>query len=101
MCAGVRIRRPGAGAGRRDRHRKVHAACELLNYTHEYPERFVTLHVFVVENYSGRPTGVEGQALQWERVDVADGCRLVAGRSADYRGIAVVRKLVSTPISIP
>ena len=46
----------------------VHAARELLTYTHEYPERFVTLHVFNVTNYSGRPTGVEGQALQWESV---------------------------------
>ena len=46
----------------------IHAARELLTYTHEYPERFVTLHVFVIENYSGRPTGVEGQALRWEPV---------------------------------
>ena len=29
---------------------------------------FVTLHVFNVTNYSGRPTGVEGQALRWEPV---------------------------------
>lgn len=46
----------------------VHAAHELLSYTHEYPERFVTLHVFVVESFSGQPTGVEGQALRWEPV---------------------------------
>ena len=47
----------------------VHAARELLSYTHDYPERSVTLHVFVVERYSGRPHGAEGQALQWGRVD--------------------------------
>ena len=46
----------------------VNAAQELLTYTHEYPERFVTLHVFNVTDYSGRPTGVEGQALRWEPV---------------------------------
>jgi 8-oxo-dGTP diphosphatase len=46
----------------------VHATSELLTYTYEYPERFVTLHVFVVENYSGRPTGSEGQVLRWEPV---------------------------------
>lgn len=46
----------------------VHAAGELLTYTVEYPERFVTLHVFVVKKYSGRPTDVEGQVLRWEAV---------------------------------
>ena len=46
----------------------IHTARELLTYIHEYPERLVRLHVFVVENYSGRPTGVEGQALRWEPV---------------------------------
>jgi len=48
----------------------VHSARELLSYTHEYPERSVTLHVFVIERYSGRIHGVEGQALRWESVDV-------------------------------
>ena len=47
----------------------VHATRELLIYTYEYPERFVTLHVYVVESYSGTPIGVEGQALRWEAVD--------------------------------
>lgn len=47
----------------------VHAACELLSYTHEYPERSVTLHVFVIEHYSGQPHGLEDQALRWELVD--------------------------------
>jgi len=44
----------------------VQLASELMTYTHEYPERFVTLHVFIIESYSGRPTGAEGQALRWE-----------------------------------
>ena len=44
----------------------VQAARELLTYPHEYPERIVTLHVFVVEQYSGQPRGVEGQTLRWE-----------------------------------
>ncbi len=46
----------------------VHAASELLTNTHEYPERIVMLHVFVVQEYSGRPAGIEGQALRWEPV---------------------------------
>ncbi len=47
---------------------EVHAADALLTYTHEYPERIVTLHVFRVGNWSGRPSAVEGQALCWARV---------------------------------
>jgi len=46
----------------------VHAGREFLTYTHEYPERFVTLHVFTVQQFSGHPAGVEGQALRWEPV---------------------------------
>ncbi|MAF84494.1 MAG: 8-oxo-dGTP diphosphatase MutT [Gammaproteobacteria bacterium] len=46
----------------------VYTASELLTYSYEYPERLVKLYVFVVENYSGQPTGVEGQALRWEPV---------------------------------
>jgi len=47
----------------------VRSARELLTCTHEYPDRIVTLHVFVVEDYSGEPRGVEGQALRWEPID--------------------------------
>ncbi len=46
----------------------VHAASELLICTHEYPERSVTLHVFLVQEYSGQPSGIEGQLLRWESV---------------------------------
>ena len=46
----------------------VLAASKLLTYQHVYPERAVTLHVFVVEDYSGQPAAVEGQALRWEPV---------------------------------
>ncbi len=46
----------------------IHSASELLTYTYEYPERMVTLHVFTVEDYSGRPIGVEGQSLRWEPI---------------------------------
>jgi len=47
---------------------EVRAADAFITYTHEYPERSVTLHVFRVAAWSGRPAPVEGQALRWERV---------------------------------
>lgn len=33
--------------------------------THDYPDRFVTLHVFVTDVFSGEPVPVEGQVLRW------------------------------------
>ena len=43
----------------------VEAATPFMTYRHEYPERIVELHVFLVERYSGEPRGVEGQPLRW------------------------------------
>lgn len=47
---------------------EVRAADTFITCTHEYPERIVTLHVFRVSTWSGRPSAVEGQALRWEQV---------------------------------
>jgi 8-oxo-dGTP diphosphatase len=46
----------------------VEAAVPFMTYRHEYPERIVELHVFLVEQYSGEPRGVEGQPLRWVSV---------------------------------
>jgi 8-oxo-dGTP diphosphatase len=43
----------------------VEAATSFMTYRHEYPERIVELHVFLVDRYSGEPRGVEGQPLRW------------------------------------
>ena len=48
----------------------VEAATPFMAYRHDYPERSVELHVFLVERYTGDPRGVEGQPLRW--VSVAD-----------------------------
>ena len=40
----------------------------LLNYT--YPERQVTLDIWLVTDFSGTPEGLEGQPLQW--VNISD-----------------------------
>ncbi|MBV2130570.1 8-oxo-dGTP diphosphatase MutT [Rheinheimera sp. SM2107] len=40
----------------------------LLNYT--YPERRVTLDIWLVTEFSGTPEGLEGQPLQW--VNISD-----------------------------
>jgi 8-oxo-dGTP diphosphatase len=38
----------------------------VFELKHEYPERHVDLSVWVVEAYSGVPSGLEGQSLRWE-----------------------------------
>jgi len=49
---------------------QVDSATPFLAYRHDYPERSVELHVFLVERYTGEPRGLEGQPLRW--VSVAD-----------------------------
>jgi len=46
----------------------VEAVVPFITFRHEYPERVVELHVFLVERYSGEPRGVEGQPLRWVAV---------------------------------
>jgi len=38
----------------------------VLGLKHEYPERHVDLGVWVVDQYTGVPVGLEGQKLRWE-----------------------------------
>lgn len=42
----------------------------LLNYT--YPERQVTLDIWLVTDFSGTPEGLEGQPLQWVNINDLD-----------------------------
>ena len=43
---------------------RILAAEPLITFSHSYPERVVTLHVFRVNRYSGEPTGAEGQPVR-------------------------------------
>lgn len=38
---------------------------ELIVVEHDYGDKAVRLHVFIVRDFSGTPTGREGQPLQW------------------------------------
>ncbi len=37
----------------------------LLQLRHDYGDRVVELEVFLVDDYGGEPSGLEGQGLQW------------------------------------
>jgi 8-oxo-dGTP diphosphatase len=44
-------------------------ATPLIAYEHEYPHRRVLLDLWLVSRYSGEPSSVEGQPLQWVMID--------------------------------
>lgn len=44
----------------------------LVSYVHEYADRTVTLDLWFVTRYEGVPQSLEGQNLQWVRLDQLD-----------------------------
>ena len=48
---------------------QVQASFLLQNIDFKYPDKHVILHVFVVEEFSGEPTGMEGQQSTWKVID--------------------------------
>jgi 8-oxo-dGTP diphosphatase len=45
---------------------RVGSARPAFALTHEYAERHVELSVWMVDDYAGVPSGLEGQPLRWE-----------------------------------
>jgi 8-oxo-dGTP diphosphatase len=43
----------------------VSQAEPLLDLTHDYPDRRVELHMWVVKGYTGEPRSLDGQRLKW------------------------------------
>lgn len=41
----------------------------LTNIEFSYPDKKVSLHVFIVSNFNGQPYGVEGQEAKWVSFD--------------------------------
>ena len=44
---------------------EVLGAERLCTLEHDYPEKRVRLHLFVVERFAGTPAALDGQALKW------------------------------------
>jgi 8-oxo-dGTP diphosphatase len=63
---------PEAAALRRELQEElgvqVESARAVFALTHEYPEQHVELSVWMIDEYSGVPRGLEGQPLRWERL---------------------------------
>ena len=71
---------------------KVQQARSLLTYTHVYPERAVTLHIWQVTEFDGEPTGLEDQPLRWIPVSELRDAGLLP---ADLPVIEVLQQMVS------
>jgi 8-oxo-dGTP diphosphatase len=71
---------------------KVQQARSLLTYTHMYPERAVTLHIWQVTEFDGHPAGLEDQPLRWIPVSELIDAGLLP---ADLPVIEVLQQIVS------
>ncbi|MEJ1960411.1 MAG: 8-oxo-dGTP diphosphatase MutT [Gammaproteobacteria bacterium] len=43
----------------------VRTAHPFMNLAHDYPDRRVELHMWLVQGYTGEPRGLDGQRLKW------------------------------------
>ena len=48
----------------------VDAVEPFMNLSHDYPDRSVDLEFFLVTDWRGEPSGIEGQGIRW--IDIAE-----------------------------
>ena len=44
----------------------IHSSIDLMTIEHDYPHAYVRIHVSVIRDWTGEPTGCENQALSWQ-----------------------------------
>ncbi len=47
---------------------EIQSSTELTILEHDYPHAYVRLHVSVIRDWVGTPSGCEGQVLSWEQL---------------------------------
>lgn len=47
---------------------EIHASEELMLIEHDYPHAHVRIHVSIIREWTGQPTGCENQALSWQEL---------------------------------
>jgi 8-oxo-dGTP diphosphatase len=47
----------------------IHGSVDLMTIEHDYPHAYVRIHVSVIRDWSGEPTGCENQALSWQELN--------------------------------
>ena len=62
----------------------IESSEELTVLEHDYPHAYVRLHVSVIRQWSGTPTGCEGQQLSWQVISQeGPSCLLYTSDAAD------------------
>ena len=44
----------------------IHGSVDLMTIEHDYPHAYVRIHVSIIRDWTGEPTGCENQALSWQ-----------------------------------
>ena len=44
----------------------IHDSVDLMTIEHDYPHAYVRIHVSMIRDWTGNPTGCENQALSWQ-----------------------------------
>ena len=44
----------------------IHDSVDLMMIEHDYPHAYVRIHVSIIRDWTGEPTGCENQALSWQ-----------------------------------
>jgi 8-oxo-dGTP diphosphatase len=44
----------------------IHGSVDLMTVEHDYPHAYVRIHVSIIRDWTGEPTGCENQALSWQ-----------------------------------
>ena len=47
----------------------IHGSVDLMTIEHDYPHAYVRIHVSVIRDWTGEPTGCENQALSWQELN--------------------------------
>ena len=55
----------------------VRAARPLGDFPHDYPDRSVSIMLWLVSAWDGEPEGLDGQALRWVALPLLPGCDLL------------------------
>ncbi len=74
----------------------VHGSLPLIRIHHDYGDRRILLDVRRVEDYAGRPRGLEGQPLNWLHPDAMDPTRFPAADRPIIMALRLPRFLLIT-----
>lgn len=47
----------------------VHSPDLLISINYDYGDKLVCLHTYIINHFSGKPAGLEGQPVQWVKLD--------------------------------